>query len=162
MPVPTAKPSKPAPCPKSTFLGWDVVHLDEKCFNANKDHRKTYLVDGEDVGYSACKSKRFIAKVMFLCAVACPRDEDGFNGKIGIWPFVTQVSATRNSRNQPAGTMVTTVINVDGATYRDYVVNKVIPAIKENFRSSNKRVVLQHNNATPHRSIDDATLAEVK
>ncbi|KAF0702712.1 hypothetical protein AaE_015763 [Aphanomyces astaci] len=148
--------------PEFDFFGiWDVVHLDEKWFNADKDSRKTYLVDGEDVENRACKSKCFIAKVMFLCAVARPREEGDFDGKIGMWPFVTQVPAARNSRNRPAGTMVTTLINVDAATYRDYVVNKVLPAIKANFRSLNKRVVLQHDNATLHRSIDNATLAQV-
>ncbi|ETV83985.1 hypothetical protein H257_03349 [Aphanomyces astaci] len=145
----------------SSDEGINVASEAVEWFNANKDSRKTYLVDGEDVGYRACKSKRFIAKVMFLCAVARPREEDGFDGKIGMWPFVTQVPAARNSRNRPAGTMVTTLINVDAATYRDYVVNKVISAIKANFRSLNKRVVLQHDNATPHRSIDNGTLAQV-
>ncbi|RHY01445.1 hypothetical protein DYB36_012472 [Aphanomyces astaci] len=135
--------------PEVDFFGmWDVVHLDEKRFNADKDSRKTYLVDGEDVGYRACKSKRFIAKVTFLCDVARPREEDDFDGKIGMWPFFTQVPVARNSRNRPAGTMVTTLINVDAATYRDYFVNKVIPAIQANFRTLNKRVVLQHDNAT--------------
>ncbi|ETV71908.1 hypothetical protein H257_13038 [Aphanomyces astaci] len=124
--------------PEFDFFGiWDVVHLDETWFNADKDSRKTYLVDGEDVGNRACKSKRIIAKVIHS-------------------------SPSRSELTQSAsGTMVTTLINVDSATYRDYVVNKVIPAIKANFRSLNKRVVLQHDNATLHRSIDNATLVQV-
>ncbi|RHY24072.1 hypothetical protein DYB32_008988 [Aphanomyces invadans] len=93
---------------------WDVVHLDEKWFNAGKDCRKAYLVDGEDMDYRACKSKRFIAKVMFLCAVARPRD--GFDGKIGLWPFVKRTPALRSSRNRQAGTLVRTLVNVDGPT----------------------------------------------
>ncbi|ETW05997.1 hypothetical protein H310_03616 [Aphanomyces invadans] len=124
---------------------------------AEGDCRKAYLVDGEDMDYRACKSKRFIAKVMFLCAVARPRD--GFDGKIGLWPFVKRTPALRSSRNRQAGTLVTTLVNVDGPTYRDYLVNKVVPAIKAKFPSMSKRVVLQHDNATPHGSIDEATLA---
>ncbi|KAF0724507.1 hypothetical protein Ae201684_016801 [Aphanomyces euteiches] len=37
-------------------------------------------------------------------------------------------------------------------------MNKVIPAIKATFPSANKRVVLQHDNATPHGSITEAEL----
>ncbi|RQM20584.1 hypothetical protein B5M09_012566 [Aphanomyces astaci] len=40
-------------------------------------------------------------------------------------------------------------------------MNKVVPAIKATFPSANKRVILQHDNATPHRSITDAELASV-
>ena len=40
------------------------------------------------------KSKRFITKVMFLAAVG--RSRPGFDGKIGIWPFVEKVAAQRN------------------------------------------------------------------
>ncbi|KAF0702476.1 hypothetical protein AaE_015898 [Aphanomyces astaci] len=144
---------------------WDVVHLDEKWFNADKDRRKVYLVPGEKPPRRAWKSKRFVPKVMFLAAVARPRyDEVGgvfFNGKIGMWPFVRFVPAIRNSRNRPAGTMVTSLVNVDGVVYRDYVLNKVIPAIKASFPSANKRVVLQHDNATPHGAITDSELAAV-
>ncbi|RHY13105.1 hypothetical protein DYB34_014015 [Aphanomyces astaci] len=57
--------------------------------------------------------------------------------------------------------MVTKLVNVDAAVYRDYVMNKVVPAIKPTFPSANKRVVLQHDNATPHGSITDAALASV-
>ncbi|KAF0700353.1 Aste57867_9103 [Aphanomyces stellatus] len=140
---------------------WDVVHLDKNWFNVNKDCRKVYLVDGEEVKHRCSKSKRFVSKVMFLCAVARPRKNEGFNGKIGMWPFVEQRPAVRISRNRPAGTMVTSLVNVNANTYRDYVLNKVVPAIKANFPTSNKRVILQQDNATPHRSIDDASLARV-
>ncbi|ETV67888.1 hypothetical protein H257_16013 [Aphanomyces astaci] len=151
--------SKAGTMPEVEILGmWDIVHLDEEWY---KVFRKTYLVEGEDVGFRACKSNCFVPKLMFLCAFARPCEEDGFDGKIGMWPFVSQAPAVRNSRDRPAGTIVTTVINVDAATYRDYVLNRVVLAVKEKYCNSNKRVVLQHDNATPHRSIDDAALAQV-
>ncbi|KAH9095054.1 hypothetical protein LEN26_017931 [Aphanomyces euteiches] len=136
---------------------WDVVHHDEKWFNADKDRRKVYLAPGEAIDRRECKSKRFIPKVMFLAAVARPRfDEDGscvFDGKVGMWPIVDQVPAARNSRKRCAGTMVTTLINVTADVYLDLITNKVIPAIKSKFPSENKRILLQHDNATPHASI---------
>ncbi|KAF0707133.1 hypothetical protein AaE_013756 [Aphanomyces astaci] len=138
---------------------WDVVHLDEKWFNADKNRRKVYLVKGQTIGRRVAKSKKFIPKFMFLAEVARPRygPEEGvrFDRKNGIWPIVKYVPAVRNSRNRPAGTLVTTLVNVDAVVYRDYVITRVIPAIKACFPSANKRVVLQHDNASPHRSITD-------
>ncbi|ETV67890.1 hypothetical protein H257_16015 [Aphanomyces astaci] len=82
---------------------WDVLHLDEKWFDADKDRRKIYLVPGEMQPRRSGKSKRFIHKVMFLGPVARPRYDETrgvfFDGKIGMLPFVRLVSATRNSRN---------------------------------------------------------------
>ncbi|KAF0694080.1 Aste57867_15015 [Aphanomyces stellatus] len=130
-----------------------------KWFNADKDRRKVYLAPGEDLPRRACKSKRFIPKVMFLAAVARPWEN--FNGKIGMWPFVNQTPALRSSRNRPAGTLQTTLLNVSAEVYQDYVLNKVIPAIKSRFPSSNKMVVLQQDNASPHRSITNDVLRAV-
>ncbi|ETV75852.1 hypothetical protein H257_09827 [Aphanomyces astaci] len=87
---------------------WDVVHVNENWFNVDNDGRKVYLVRNEVVKRRACKSKRFIPKVMFLADVERPRDDVDFDGKIGMWPYVSQVTASRTSRNRPAGTMVTT------------------------------------------------------
>ncbi|KAH9111639.1 hypothetical protein AeMF1_013871 [Aphanomyces euteiches] len=99
---------------------------------------------------------------MFLAAVARLRFDEVrgvfFNGKLGMWPFVKAAPAARSSRNRPAGTMVTTLVNVHATVYRDFVMNKVIPANKATFPSANKRVVLQHDNATPHGSITEAEL----
>ncbi|RHY66333.1 hypothetical protein DYB38_007634, partial [Aphanomyces astaci] len=133
--------------------------------NADKDRRKVYLVPGETPPQRTWKSKRFIPKVMFLAAVSRPRfDHDRgvlFDCKVGMWPFVEYVPAVLNSRSRPAGTMATSLVNVNKTVYRDYVINKVIPAIKASFPSADKRVVLQHDNATHHASITDAELEAV-
>ncbi|ETV86579.1 hypothetical protein H257_01732 [Aphanomyces astaci] len=119
------RPSGPPKTP--TFDGmWDVVHLDEKWFNADKNVRKVYLTEGEEPEQQAWSSKRFIPKVTFLAAVARPRHDlergINFDGKIGIWPFVQYQPAQRSSRNRPAGTLVATLVNVDAPMYRDYVL----------------------------------------
>ncbi|KAH9143121.1 hypothetical protein AeRB84_012861 [Aphanomyces euteiches] len=112
----------------------DIVHLDEKWFNADKTCRKVYLTKNEEAPKRSCKSTRFLPKVMFLGAVARPRfDEDGtcaFDGKLGLWPFVSQEPARRNSCNRRAGSMVTTLVNVTAEVYREYFLKKVVPAIK--------------------------------
>ena len=140
----------------------DVVHLDEKWFNGDKDRRKVYLLPGEEPQYRCAKSKRFIPKVMFLTAVARPRhDEDRgvyFDGKLGMWPFIEYLPAMRSSRNRRAGTLQTKLVNVNAERYRALVLEKVLPAIMARFPTANKHVVLQHDNATPHKGINNVLL----
>jgi hypothetical protein len=53
--------------------GFDVVHVDEKWFNADKDKRVYFLLEGEEAPQRRRQSKRFIEKTMFLAAVTRPR-----------------------------------------------------------------------------------------
>lgn len=96
---------------------------------------------------------------MFACAVARPRFKtvDGqrlctFDGKIGIWPFVERVRAQRSSVNRPAGTWETKPIKVKKDNYRQMMVNKLVPAIRQKWPAEDRRCVvrLQQDNATPH------------
>ncbi|RHY91619.1 hypothetical protein DYB35_013046 [Aphanomyces astaci] len=70
------------------FYLWDVVPLEEKWFNADKDRRTVYLLPDKTPQRRSWKSKRFIPKVMFLAAVARPRYDEGrgslFDGKVGM------------------------------------------------------------------------------
>ncbi|ETV74119.1 hypothetical protein H257_11084 [Aphanomyces astaci] len=99
-------------------------------FNADKDRRTMYLLANEAPPCRSWKSKRFIPKVMFLAAVARPRFDEGrgvlFDGKIGMWPFVDLVPAVRSSRNRPAGTLVTTLVNVNANVYRDSNMHDIV------------------------------------
>ncbi|ETV90943.1 hypothetical protein H310_14357 [Aphanomyces invadans] len=84
-----------------------------------------------------------------------------FDGKIGMWPAVKYLPAARSSRNRPAGTIVTTLANVDATLYRDYVVTRVISAIMEKFPNTHKHIILKQDNATPHAAITDKVMAHV-
>jgi hypothetical protein len=68
----------------------DSVHVDESWFNLMKNENKVLVCDGVDVGIAPeCQHKSHIEKIMFLAAVARPRElPDGtwFDGKIGIFP----------------------------------------------------------------------------
>ncbi len=81
----------------------DVVHVDEKWFNMKEVTKRYYLGDGEPDPQRKSKSKRYIEKIMFLCAVARPRHDThsntDFDGKLGIWPFVHMVRAQQTSPN---------------------------------------------------------------
>lgn len=108
------------------------------------------------------QSKHFIEKVMFLAAVARPRFDAEknitFDGKIGIFPFVTEKPAERSSVNRPKGTMETKVLPmVTKEVSRDYLVNKVLPAIKEKWPEEDRGrpIIIQQDNAKTHISVHD-------
>jgi hypothetical protein len=137
------------------FAGmFNTVHIDKKWFFLTKSTTQYYLLPEEEEPYRACKSKRFITKVMFLACAACPRyDTHGneiFDGKVGIFPLVERVQARRKSANREAGALETKAITVTWDIMRETLVHKVLPAIKgiEVFRG--QTVYIQQDNASPH------------
>lgn len=115
----------------------NYVHVDEKWFRIMKDHQSFYLAPDENTPHRTAKSKNFITKIMFLCAVARPRYNPTtrlyFDGKIGIWPFVRMEAAQRSSKNRPSGTMEMKAVKVTREVYSSFLVNKVFPAIRAKF-----------------------------
>ncbi|XP_041995655.1 uncharacterized protein LOC121745765 [Salvia splendens] len=140
----------------------NVVHIDEKWFYMTKVSDIYYLLPDEDEPYRSCKSKRYITKVMFMCAVSRPQfGMDGqatYDGKVGIFPFTEVLLAQRKSKNRARGTMETKSINsVTKAVMRDCLINKIIPAIKAKWPVwASKDIYIQQDNATPHISAMDA------
>ena len=129
-------------------------------FNINEVNQRMILVPGEEPPRRTCKSKRFIAKIMFLCAVARPRfhpetNECLFDGKIGIWPFVQRVAPQRSSANRARGTVETKILNVDREAYLDKVINDLIPAILVKFPDLESAIKIKQDNARPHIHPDD-------
>ncbi|KAH9107657.1 hypothetical protein AeMF1_017043 [Aphanomyces euteiches] len=126
-------------------------------FSPNKN--TYYVFDNEEMAQRSTKSKSHITKVMFLVAVACPRYDHAakklFEGKLGVWPFVTQERAQRGSKNRPKGTLETKPINVDGDVYQEKMVNEAIPVILNKIPKTQlqKGVWIQQDNASPHRTV---------
>ncbi|KAF0685549.1 Aste57867_22590 [Aphanomyces stellatus] len=124
-------------------------------------NRRYYLWHDEAVPVRKCSSKRHIIKVMFLTAVARPRydykSRTMWDGKIGMWPFVSVVPAQRKSKNRDRGMPVTTPVTVTKPVYREYLLKHVIPAIMKVWpgRRSNP-IYIQQDNARPHVEVDDA------
>jgi hypothetical protein len=91
---------------------------------------------------------------MFLAAVARPRyDALGvctFDGKIGIWPFVERVMAQRDSINRRAGTWEVKPVNVTADRYREYLIEKVVPAIKARWPDRERDITIQQDGASSH------------
>jgi len=143
---------------------YDEVHVDEKWFNVTQMNKRMYLTPRENDPKRMVKHKSHIMKVMFLAAAARPRfDDDGnctFDGKIGIWPFVEKVQAQRSSVNRPRGTWETKPVNVTKDVYREMMLQKVVPAIREKWpvgdRHRGVTVRIQQDNAPSHMGPDDA------
>lgn len=139
---------------------YDLVHIDEKWFFMTKTQRQYYLTAEEETPYRTCKSKRYIGKIMFMAAVARPRP--GFDGKLGIWPFVRLDTAKRKSKNRPRGAPITVPVNADRDEVRKMIIEKVLPAIRAKFPEASKPypIVIQQDNAKPHLLNNDAEFEE--
>lgn len=138
----------------------NVVHVDEKWFYLKRENQRMYLGPEEVMPERSTKSKHFIPKVMFLCAVARPQYDYNrksyFDGKIGLWPFVHMVPAQRSSRNRSAGTLEMKPLTVNREIYRSFLTEKVYPAIRSKLPVTHKsNVVVQQDNARPHVNVND-------
>ena len=139
---------------------FQAVHVNEKRFFISEEDLRIYIAPGEVVPNRTCQNKDHILKVMFLCAVACPRlnrnGECTFDGKLGIFPFAERVAAQRASRNCPRGTMITRTVNVTKDRYKEFTIEKVVPAIKGKWPDRNRNIVIQQDGASSHINNDDA------
>ena len=145
---------------------FDVVYIDEIWFYMTQNARKFYLGKDESDPLRTTQSKRFITKVMFL-AEARPRWDPHrkcyFGGKIGIWPFVTKEVAKRNSRNRPAGKMMTKVMDsITKVQMRDFLVEKVLVSIREKWPTGSiaQQIKIQQYNAQRHLHPTDPLFKE--
>jgi hypothetical protein len=66
----------------------NIIHIDEKWFNATKKNRNFYMLPEEEDPHRTVQNKNAIDKLMFLGAIRKTKTdaEDNiiFNGKIGI------------------------------------------------------------------------------
>ncbi len=147
---------------------YDVVHVDEKMFVITRKRQNYYVTPFEEVPERAVKNSQYPIQVMFVVAYARPRyypiTDTWFTGKIGCWPLVTQVEAKRNSKNRPAGTMETKTIIVTKEVYREFLITKIIPAIRQKWPLSyfddphldrSKTIWIQQDNARVHVNPND-------
>jgi len=137
------------------------VYVDEKWFYIAPQLRRCYLSYKEDRPKPRrIRNKRHMTKVQFLVAVARPRFADNgdcvFNGKIGVFPFVTEGVQQRTSNIRTRGDLVYRNVNVTSEVYQEYMFDKVLPAIMEKWPDDTADVEIQHDNATVHFKETDA------
>ena len=73
-----------------------------------------------------------------------------------MWPFVEEVAVQRRSNNRPRGTIITRVVTCDNNRYRDYLIQKVLPAIRMKWPDCDQRIVIQQDGASAHIQDNDA------
>ncbi|XP_057523968.1 uncharacterized protein LOC130803783 [Amaranthus tricolor] len=140
---------------------YDFIHIDEKWFYLTKKTQRVYLAHKENIPYRAGKSSKFIPKAMFLGAVARPRwnqyGQCTFDGKIGIFPFISRVAAQRNSINRPRGSIeIKPTDSVTQEVYRSMLIEQLIPAILRKWPSDGPSIIfIQQDNARVHITNDD-------
>jgi hypothetical protein len=143
-----------------TFDGqYNKVHIDEKWFFLSKDGKKYILVDGEEAPERTVRHKKYMAKVMFLCAVARPRWDAHkrcmWDGKLGMWPIGDYGKAVRTSIHRPAGTRVWHSENMGFARFRMMIIDDLIPAIQAlwpvgEWTDPNFKIIVQQDGAGAH------------
>ena len=145
---------------------YNVVHVDEKWFYLTEENLTVHLANDEPEPERHCKSKWYIGKIMFICAVARPRllpSGEWWDGKIGIWPFMELVPAKRNSVNREKGTLEVKPINVNRDVYKQYLLEKIVPAIHELWPGGAPQyhIHIQQDNAPAHILPDDRDFLKV-
>lgn len=99
-----------------------------------KEKETFYLTFCEEETRRATKSKHFITKVMFICAVARrrynPNTHSTFDWKIALLDFVTMQEAKRSSKNRPYGKLEMKIVTVTREVNTLYLREKIFPAIR--------------------------------
>jgi hypothetical protein len=140
---------------------YNKVHIDEKWFWLSKDGKKYILVEGEEPPKRHVQHKKYMTKVMFLCAIARPRwdvtKRAFWNGKLGMWPIGYYDKAQRSSVNRPAGTRIWKNANMDHDRFRMMIIDDLIPAIQAlwpvgEFCDPNFKIIIQQDSAGAHPS----------
>jgi hypothetical protein len=138
---------------------YDKVHIDEKWFFLSKDGKKYILVEGEQAPHRTVRHKKYMAKVMFLCAVARPRwdvtKRAWWDGKLGMWPIGDYGKAQRTSKLRAAGTRVWHNENMGFGRFRMMIIDDLIPAIQAlwpvgEWTDPNFKITVQQDGAGAH------------
>ena len=142
----------------------DLIHVDEKWFYLTKDGQRFIIAADEEEPYRHVQHKSFLTKIMFLCAVARPRYDTNknawFDRKIGIWPIGKWEPAKRSSKKRAKGTPVWKNQLINRDVYHEYLIQKLLPAVKEKWPRNNTRIRLQQDGAKSHILEDNVEFKE--
>jgi hypothetical protein len=94
---------------------------------------------------------------MITAAISQPTED--FDGKIGLFPYIINTQAARNSANRPRGAPVLSNINVDNASFYEQQtreIDGVIHTIKNKmlYQDINNPIKIQMDNAPAHVGLD--------
>ena len=132
----------------------DLIHIDEKWFYLTKDGQCFINVADKTEPYWHVQHKSFLTKIMLLCAVARPRNDTNknawFDGKIGIWPIRKWELVKRSSKKRAKGMPVWKNQSITGNVYQEYLIQKLLPAMKQKWPTNNRRILLQQDGTKSH------------
>ena len=141
----------------------DLIHIDEKWFYLTKDGQHFIIAADKEEPYRHVQHKSFLTKIMFLCAVARPRNDTNknawFDGKIGIWPIGKWELVKRSLKKCTKGMPVWKNQCITWDVYCEYLIQKFLPAVKERWPVRNRRI-LQQDGAKSHILEDDVEFKE--
>ena len=130
-----------------------------------KDGQHFIIAVDEEEPYRHVQHKSFLTKIMFLCVVARPRYDTNknawFDRKIGIWPIGKWELAKQSSKKCAKGMPVWKNQCITQDVYREYLIQKLLPAVKERWPTHNGRIWLQQDGAKSHIPEDDMEFKEV-
>ena len=142
----------------------DLIHIDKKWFYLTKDGQRFIIVADEAEPYRHVQHKSFLTKIMFLCVVARPRFDTNknawFDGKIGIWPIGKWEPAKWSLKKRTKGMPVWKNQSIMRDVYWEYLIQKLLPAIKQKWPMNNGRIQLQQDGAKSHILDDDEEFKE--
>ena len=142
----------------------DLIHIDEKWFYLTKDGQCFVIAADEAEPYRHVQHNSLLMKIMFLCAVARPRYDMNknawFDGKIGIWPIGKWQPAKQTSKKHAKGTPVWKNQSIMQDVFREYLIQKLLPAIKHKWPTNNGRIWLQQDGAKSHILDDNKEFKE--
>lgn len=113
---------------------YDVIHVDEKWFYIHQVASTFILAEDEEAPHITFPNKRFITKVMFFVVVARPLYDygkgRGFDGKIGIFPIVSEREGKRTTKTQTKGDVITVPLSVNKEVYYNMLMDEVMATIR--------------------------------
>ena len=141
-----------------------LLFIDKKWFYLTKDGQRFLIAADEGEPYRHVQHKSFLMKIMFLCAVTRPRynmnKNAWFDGKIGIWPIGKWELAKWSLKKCTKGMPVWKNQCIMRDVYREYLIQKLLPAIKQRWPTNNGRIWLQQDGAKSHILEDDKEFKE--
>ena len=142
----------------------DLIHINEKWFYLMKDGQCFIIAADEAEPYRHVQHKSFLTKIMFLCAVARPRYDMNknawFDGKIGIWPNRKWELGKQSSKKHTKGMPMWKNQSITWDVYREYLIQKLLQAIKHKWPMNNGRIRLQQDGAKSHILDDNEEFKE--
>ena len=126
-------------------VGW--VDIDEKWWDLLRKRAVKVHPGQQRRTRVPTKSKRFVQKVMGLCAVARPCGD--FDGRLGMYRCARKKVAQRNSKYHKRGDVYDEDCEVDGDMFYEIVTKQLFPDIYERMADFDV-VFVQMDGARPH------------